>query len=182
MENHFAALGLPEDPDLTEDDLRAAFREAGRTAHPDAGGGDGDFARIQRAFDLLTSPSKRLGHWLELKGHPVDLRGAVDPGLMDLFSRVGEVSQAAEAVARKRSAAKSALVLALLETETQQAIESVEATISVLDGAIAGETGAFSRLAAGGVIDAEALVRMVRKLAFLEKWRASMRGLIPKLV
>lgn len=182
MENHFAALGLAEDPALTGDEIRAAFREAGRTAHPDAGGGAGDFARIQRAFDLLTSPSKRLAHWLELKGHPVDFRGAVDPGLMDLFSRVGAVSQAAEAVARRRSSAKSTLVLALMETETQQAIESVEATIALLDATMASETGRFPALAASAVVDPDGLGRMVRKLAFLEKWRASLRGLIPKLV
>ena len=116
MKNAFEIFGMEPRLAIQEEALRAAFREVGKTAHPDAGGADEEFAKLRGAFEVLASPSKRLKCWLDLRGTPAETRGTVDPQLMDLFSEVGEVTQLAEAVIRKRDEAKSALGLAIAGT------------------------------------------------------------------
>jgi hypothetical protein len=46
--NPFAALGLPERPDLTDEDVRAAWRKVAAATHPDRPDG-GDLARYTAA-------------------------------------------------------------------------------------------------------------------------------------
>ncbi len=182
MENAFATLGIADDLTITEDAFRAAFREAGKSAHPDAGGGEDSFARLQAAMATLSSPSKRLAHWMELRSMPCDLRGSLDPELMDLFAVVGETTRSAESLARRRGGAKSSLVLAMLERETQTTIEAIEAAIIRIDAAIRSETGRFPAFQTADDPPAETLARCVRHLAFLEKWRAVLRSLMPRLL
>ena len=180
MHNAFAVLGLPEDLSVSSETLRAAFRETGRTAHPDAGGGGDSFALAQTAMETLSSPARRLAHWMELRSLPLELRGSLDDALMDLFSVVEEVSRNATSVARKRSAAKSALGLALLEPEAQRAVEAIETAIARIDAAITAETDRFPIYQ--NAPDPGVLAQTARNLTFLEKWRASLRGLTPQLV
>jgi curved DNA-binding protein CbpA len=180
MDNAFGILGLPEDLTVSDETLRAAFRETGRTAHPDAGGGADSFSLTRKALETLSSPARRLAHWMELRSLPLELRGSLDAALMDLFSIVGEVSRNATGVARKRAAAKSALGLALLESETQRAVEALETAIARIDAAIIAETDRFP--IHQNAPDPKTLAQAVRNLTFLEKWRASLRGLMPQLV
>lgn len=182
MINAFSALGLPASLVCSDESLRSAFREAGKAAHPDAGGGEEDFARLREALETLTSPSRRLRHWLEIRGTPVDPRGTVDAGLMDLFVQVGEVTQIAESIARRRQATQSALALALLERETQSCIEAVESTMLLVEAAIRSATDRFPEIDSGTLADAEDISKIVRNLAFLERWRSSLRGILPRLV
>ena len=70
-------------------------QEAGKAAHPDAGGSEEAFAALRAAHQMLQSPGQRLKHWLEIHGHGVNVRGAISPGMMDWFTKVGEVSQRA---------------------------------------------------------------------------------------
>lgn len=182
MSHAFEILGLEVRLQLAEEPLRAAFREAGKSAHPDAGGGDEDFARLQQAFETLASPSRRLKHWLELRGTPAETRGTVDASLMDLFGWVGEVTQRAEGVIRRRSESKSALGLAMLERETQACIESVEGAMRMVESAIERETARFPEIDAGSIPDLQCLSELARNLAFLEKWRTALRGIVPRLV
>lgn len=182
MRNAYDTLGLPERLVLSDDELSAAFRGAGATAHPDAGGGEDDFADLRRAMEVLSSPSKRLRHWLELRGCEVDPRGAVDHGLIELFSEIGSVTQRAEALVRKRSETRSALALAMLESATQACREEVEAAGSGVERAIGRESGGFAGLETAEEIDVDEISRVVRNLAFLEKWQASLRSLYSRLV
>ena len=169
----FEILGVPRRLVLTDDDLREAFRAAGKTAHPDAGGDDDRFAGVQRAYAILASPAARLRHWLELEGVGFAERGAVPAVVMDLFGRLGPLIQQAEALARKRSAARSALARALFEPEVHAIREQIETAIAEVDAAIATQTAAFPAIEAGTCADPGATVRA---LAFLEKWRAELRA------
>lgn len=182
MTSAFSLLGLEPALRLSDDTLRAAFREAGKSAHPDAGGGEDEFARLREALETLTSPSRRLRHWLELRGTPADPRGTVDGVLMDLFGSVGEVTQRGDSLARRRQAARSALALALLERETQSCIEAVESVMGQVDAAILAATERFPDIETGAVSDPGEIARIVRNLAFLERWRTSLRGILPRLV
>jgi len=177
----FEILGIPRTLVISEDELRAAFREAGKQAHPDAGGSDADFAVLQQAFATLSSPSKRLKHWLTLRGEAGDDRGSISPELMDLFGKVGAAMQQADAILRKRGEARSALVLAMLEGETQVCREGVEGAIAGVDEAIARLVKTFPEIESGG-LSAQAAAQQVRNLAFLEKWRANLQERFARLV
>lgn len=178
----FQTLGLPPCLVLAEDELREAFRAAGKTAHPDAGGGEGEFAALREAHAILSSPSRRLKHWLEIHGIAPDPRGTIGPSLMDLFTLAGAATQKAETLIRKRDEAKSLLVRAMLEADTQICREEVENAISQVDGSIARECSIFPELEIATELDLAAVSQVVRDLTFLEKWKASLRSCYSRLV
>ncbi len=179
MENAFLTLGLEPGLDFTDEELREKFREAGKSLHPDAGGAAGEFAGLREAMAILSSPSRRLRHWLELQGLPADPRGAIDPRLMEMFGEIGAASQAAETMVRRRDGAKSALARALMEEETQQVRERVEAAISLTAAAMEREIARFSEIQAGTLADPAAVAR---NLAFLEKWQAGLKSQFARLI
>lgn len=178
----FQLLGLTPGLVYSDELLRDAFREAGKQAHPDAGGGEGEFAALREAHALVSSPSRRLKLWLELRGTPGDPRGSIDPPLMDVFSDVGAVTQQAETVIRKRDEAKSALGRAMLESETQLCREAVERGIARVEAMITAECATFPEMEQSAATDVETASRIARNLAFLEKWRAGLRSCYSRLV
>ena len=180
--NAFELLGLETRLTIGPQELQDAFREVGKTVHPDAGGTEDGFAMLRQAQAILASPSRRLRHWLELSGHAVQSRGAVDAQVMDLFTAVGAVSQRAEMLVRRRDEAKTSLGRALLEGETQQCREQVEAMLATIESAITGQCDHFSAFEQAAAVDPEAISAAVRNLAFLEKWRDSLRSLYARLV
>ena len=181
--NHaFQILGIEPRLVLSDEALRDLFREAGKQVHPDAGGGEGEFAALRDAYATLASPSRRLMRWLELRGTPGEVRGSIEAALMDLFSEVGAVTQQAEAVIRKREEARSPLVRALLESETQVSREAVERTISRVESWITQECADFSNWEVAEVIEVDAISQVARNLAFLEKWRGSLRACFSRLI
>lgn len=182
MKNAFQRLGLEPCLEISEESLREAFRAAGKEVHPDAGGGEGEFAALREAFAVISSPSRRLKHWLEWRGTPGDDRGSIDDSLMDLFTEVGAVTQQAEAIVRKREEAKSMLVKAMLEGEIQLCREAVERAISRVETVIGRECAVFPAYEAAADLDVQAASKVARNLAFLEKWRAGLRASFSKLV
>ncbi|MGL4401931.1 MAG: hypothetical protein ACRCXD_18880 [Luteolibacter sp.] len=167
---------------LTEDAVRDLFREAGKRAHPDAGGGEGEFAALREAFAIVSSPSRRLRHWLELRGMAADVRGSIESLLMEVFSEVGAVTQRAEVCIRKREEAKSVLVRAMLEGETQICREAVETAILKVDRLIDRECVPFQAWENSETAAVDAASEAARNLAFLEKWRTGLRGCYARLV
>jgi len=182
MKNAFEIFGMEPRLVIPEETLRAAFREAGKVAHPDAGGADEEFAKLRGAFEVLSSPSKRLKCWLELRGTPAETRGTVDPPLMDLFAEVGEVTQRAESLIRRRDETKSALALAMLERETHLCRGTVEKVIRAVEAAIGRECSVFPEIEVAAAPNVEVISKTARNLAFLEKWRVGLRGVFSRLV
>ena len=178
----FKILGIEQKLVLSDAVLRGAFREAGKRVHPDAGGAEGEFAALREAFAVVSSPSRRLRHWLELRGTPGEIRGSIDSSLMDLFADVGAVTQMAESVIHKRDEAKSALVRALLEGETQVCREAVEREICRVEMAIARECAVFPELEKLARFSLEIASKTARNLVFLEKWHAGLQACFSNLV
>jgi hypothetical protein len=182
MKDAFQQMGIVPSLMLEEDVLKGIFWESSKRAHPDAGGGEGEFTALREALAVLTSPAGRLKLWMELRGTPAVVRGVIDTALMDVFSEVGRVTQGAESLIRKREEAKSALVRALLEGETQLKREEVERMVSKVDELIRRECEAFAVFETGESVDIEAASATVRNLTFLEKWRAGLRACYARLV
>jgi len=182
MANAFDLLGLNPRLVVDEEDLREAFRAAGKQTHPDAGGGEGEFSMLNEAFSVLSSPSRRLRCWMETHGLPVETRGTIDTELMDLFSDVGAVTQEAELLIRKRDEVKFALVRAMLEGQTQHCRESIEAAIAKVEERIEAECRNFPVLESSKNPDAGSASKIARNLVFLEKWRAALRSCYARLV
>lgn len=178
----YQLLGLEKHLVISTEELRAAFREAGKRLHPDAGGGEMDFAELQRAHDMLASPSRRLAHWFELRGIKLDPRGTVDDSLMDLFALVGSVMQKCESLIRKREEAKSALGRALLEDETQRCREELEGVITRVSARIENECRNFGSYEDARSSELTEVACCARNLAFLEKWQASLRAMFPRML
>lgn len=182
MTNAFQLLGLPARLTLADESVAEAYREAGRRLHPDAGGADGEFAALREAHAILSSPSRRLLHWLELRGGSAAMRGSIAAELMDLFSEVGEVMRQAESVIRRREAAKSALGRALVENDTQSCREAVSRALERVEAGIGAIRSEFGRIEHTSAPDEAEVGRAARDLAFLEKWRAGLRACFGRLV
>ena len=170
--NPFERLGLEKRLTISEAELREAFRNAGKSGHPDAGGSGDEFSLLQEAFVRLSSPSRRLRCWLEAKGLTGEERGAISPALLDLFSIVGAALQQADAVTKRREAALSALAKAMLEPAVQQAREALEAALDQVSAALQPEEARFPDLEAG---HGDPWL-VARDLAFLEKWQAELKS------
>jgi curved DNA-binding protein CbpA len=170
--NPFERLGLEKRLTLSEAELREAFRAAGKSGHPDAGGSGDEFALLQDAFARLSSPSRRLRCWLDAKGLSGEERGAISPALVDLFGVVGSALQQADAVTKRRDAALSALAKAMLEPAVQQAREALEAALDQVAAALQAEESRFPDMEAGRGDP----WLVARDLAFLEKWQAELKG------
>jgi len=182
MMNAFETLGIEPRLVLSDEAVRDAFREAGKLAHPDAGGAEESFAKLREAYGIVSSPSRRLRHWLELRGITAEARGTVDAAIMDLFTHVGQTSQRAEALVRKRDQTISVLARALLERETQSCREEVERAIMMVEDAISRQCAWFPDYENAPTPDQAAASITARNLAFLEKWRATLRGVFSRLV
>src|SRR5712692_3668462 len=72
-DNYYAILGVPIDVD--SDTLKRAYRQLARRYHPDLAGEDGavQMKRINRAYDVLSDPDKRL-NYDTIIGGVIDLR------------------------------------------------------------------------------------------------------------
>jgi len=171
--NAFDALGLPQRLTLTSGEIDHAFREAGKTHHPDTGGEEATFAQLRQARAMLLSPATRLAHWLEIHGETPEPRGTIDENIMDLFAPVGETLQLAGALARRRSSATTALGLALLENETLRIREHLESMIERVESAIESQCVPFSTWE-NQTPATDLTAATLRNLRFLEKWKTSL--------
>lgn len=79
-DNYYAILGVPIDADI--DTIKRAYRQLARRYHPDLAGPEGalEMKRINRAYDVLSDPQKRL-NYDTIIGGVIDLRkgGIVRP-------------------------------------------------------------------------------------------------------
>ena len=73
LDNYYAILGVPIDAD--SDTIKRAYRQLARRYHPDLAGPEGavQMKRINRAYDVLSDPEKRL-NYDTIIGGVIDLR------------------------------------------------------------------------------------------------------------
>jgi hypothetical protein len=115
MSSPFDVLGLPASAELSDDDVRAAWRRAAAATHPDRGDG-GDpavFADAAAAYTLLRTAAGRSEVLADLRdaGSDTDGYGPV-PGLMRLLP--GATARLAGRIRRGRPLRLAVRVLAVV--------------------------------------------------------------------
>lgn len=175
--DYFEVLGLPRGAVLDEEEVRSAFRECGKAAHPDAGGDVEVFELVNRAFAVLRDPGERLRHLAQLEfGVDPDPAGVIDAETMALFEMVGGALARADAYFAKRDAASSAIAKAVLAPEEV----AVQRDVMLAGGAVrAARQELVERFAAidKDLLEARsraesAMAECFRALGFLGKWEA----------
>jgi hypothetical protein len=75
--NHYDVLGVS--PTASDDEIRAAYRNAARARHPDAGGSAAEMQRLNAAWQVLRDPGRRAVYDRALAGRDRGIDGAVAP-------------------------------------------------------------------------------------------------------
>ncbi len=146
--------------------------------HPDSGGDEKEFAKLQAARDVLLSPARRLKEWMLARGIEADARGQIEGGLMDLFQKVSEVGAVAELLIRENAGAKSILVKAMTEVKLIKQRELVKELLENIAKEIQQRIDRFQEVEKDQIDPAT----MMRDLIFLEKWRATLKGIYGRLM
>lgn len=176
--NAFDRLSLAVTLTVADDEIREAFRKRAAEVHPDSGGDESEFAALQGAQDILLSPARRLKEWMAARGLESEARGQIEGGLMDLFQKVAEVGSEAEAEIKRNAGAQSALAKAQVEVKLMTQREKVKALLAEIDGEIRSRTDGFEGIEKGEADPG----KIVRDLIFLEKWRATLKGVYGRLM
>jgi len=179
--DHFATLGLDRAAALDEAVVKEKFHELSREAHPDSEGGDEEkFAGINEAQRVLSSPSARLKHLIELEfGAEAKQAGEMSETLMGLFAEIGAALSEADGVILKRQTATTAVAKALLAgVEMGAQKKLMEAGGRLMERRQEVEEG----LAETALNDEPALRNAAHELAFLEKWQRQVQERMGQLV
>ncbi len=175
--NAFECLGLEVSLRLSDSEISEAFREKAAAAHPDSGGNADDFTKLQAARDTLSSPGKLLSEWAKVKDLEIEAQGAIEDDMMELFSKVAAVGSEAAAALKEQAAAQTAITKAISEVSLIQCRETVESLLAELEQEIAKRVSCFTNIEEGAAHN-----ETFRSLVFLEKWRATLRGVYGSLM
>jgi hypothetical protein len=81
-DDHYEILGVKRSASVEE--IRAAYRRAAKTAHPDQGGSSEAFQRVQRAAEILLEAAQKRGATGQDQAFGAGDRTSVDSDWMDL--------------------------------------------------------------------------------------------------
>jgi curved DNA-binding protein CbpA len=125
MIDYFALLDQPRAPWLDPASLKDAYHRKTLQTHPDTGQSnstESGFAELNKAYQILQDPKRRLHHLLELEGRaPASGDQTVPQELHHLFPAIGAVAQRANLVLEKTTTATNALSRSLLKPQILEA-------------------------------------------------------------
>ena len=95
--DHYQTLGVANT--ATSDEIKKAYRKLASKHHPDKGGNEQDFKRVQEAYETLSDPQKRAQYdnpnpWGDARGHGFSFEDMFSQGdfgsaFKDIFNRGG---------------------------------------------------------------------------------------------
>jgi len=132
MTDYFALLDQPRAAWIDPEQLKDAFHARTLRAHPDASGDEGEFAQLNKAYQVLRNPKQRLQHLLALRGETAET-GAIPNEIAELFPLVASLTRQADVVVTKVQEAGSALTKSLVRPELLQTRSAVEAMINGIE-------------------------------------------------
>jgi curved DNA-binding protein CbpA len=127
MTDHFALLEQPRTPWLDLAALKEVFHRKTLEQHPDSSrAAEGDFGKLNEAYQVLQDPKRRLHHLLELQGTTAASANQIVPqDLQELFLEIGALNQRATQLLEKIRAASNPLSRSLLKEEVIAAQKEV---------------------------------------------------------
>lgn len=177
ISDHFEALGIERQLDLSPETLRTHYDGRCQEAHPDAGGTAKGFDAVTEAYKSLASPARRLRHWLELSGITVVEDGSLPPAVEERFDPINELLRAASEIAERHREARSTLVRSVAEAEGIALQPRIAEARGELENAIAEIVSGFKRFDQSEPCEIrEEAMEVVRSLSFLERWEAQLRA------
>ncbi|MEJ6719971.1 MAG: hypothetical protein ACJAT6_001646 [Akkermansiaceae bacterium] len=182
MMDSFERFGLPRQLVLDSGLVEEAIREELKRAHPDAGGGEGEFEQLRQAADLIKSPMGRLAMALEILGRKINERGSVPGKVMDFFAPVAGTLQKVDCFVAARGKAVSGLGKAVLDARVpglKRALEELLEEIVALEDSYLGRFGRFDEEGWERCLDEMGEVH--RAMSFLRKWLAQLREATGKI-
>ena len=182
MTDYFALLDQPRAPWLDPNSLKEAYHRKTLQTHPDSAAaerGEGDFAELNEAHQILQDPKRRLLHLLELEGHaPSSAHQSVPQELQDLFPAIGGLSQRANLVLEKRKATSNALSRSLLQPqllELQKETSALREKLEALSDAALDQLRAVNlRWSTRSSEELATVTKLYFTFAYLGRWSAQL--------
>jgi curved DNA-binding protein CbpA len=173
-------LGQAPRPWLDPEALKAKYHELTALHHPDIAGAPGDFAEINRAYQVLSDPAARLRHLLDLESPAAISRTQTIPEeIAAFFAPVAEARQAVETFLKKHGGSASPLARALLASEQYRVQERLEETIAALQAKQDSVLAEVREMDALWLADRPAALLALpvlwQSLGYTAKWLATLR-------
>ena len=161
--------------ELNSDNLREKFQELSKCHHPDAGGDELVFSRINRAHSILFNPSSRVEHLYELLFQDsIRTDGPLSSNLMELFSEIGELTISADGLIKKKEKTLTSVGEALIAKD----IANLQTQLFEMNGKVRGAKSAILKtfpdidhlIQTDSDAAKEKMELCARDLSFLGKW------------
>jgi len=133
MDNYFTILETPVASVIDSESLKANFQRLAAKHHPDKGGEEQYFQKINRAYHCLSVDHDRLKHLLEIQNLQFEARGTVSDEVMACFMPIGELSQKVQTHLKSVKETTSTLIKALLSGKSMELQEQVEKWIDQIE-------------------------------------------------
>jgi curved DNA-binding protein CbpA len=180
MTDYFALLEQPRTPWLDLATLKEVFHRKTLEQHPDSTrAAEGDFARLNEAYQLLQDPKRRLHHLLELQGVPAaSTNRMVPPELQELFLEIGALNQRMTALLEKIRSASGPLSRSLLKGEVVAAQKEVASLSDKLRERIEAADERLRRMNPGWLTNPAAQIAdaedLYLRFSYLGRWSAQL--------
>lgn len=172
MTDYFALLEQPRAPWLDSAALKEVFHRKTLEQHPDSTREtEGGFAELNRAYQVLQDPKRRLHHLLSLQNRAPSAHQAVPSDLEELFLQIGAFNQSANQLLEKMRAASNPLSRSLLRAavvEAQRELGALRDKVQELNAA------ADARTRQTEAKQIEELSDLHQRFAYLGRWSAQL--------
>jgi len=175
MTDYFALLDQPRNPWLNPEALKEVFHRKTLEQHPDStAGDDGAFADLNRAYQVLQDPKRRLHHLLSLENRAPSAQQPVPQDLQELFVRIGELNQSATRLLTRMREASTPLSKSLLKAEV---VSAQKDTSDLHDKVQTLNDAAEQRLREVDAGEFDELSLLYQRFAYLGRWSAQLNEL-----
>jgi curved DNA-binding protein CbpA len=174
MIDYFVLLDQPRAPWLDPESLKDAYHKKTLQSHPDtalAGDPDGSFAELNKAYQILQDPKRRLQHLLELENRPPSANQTAPEDLQELFLQIGALNQVTTLLLAKMRAASNPLSKSLLKAEV---VAAQKDAAELRDKVRQLNDAAISRSQQTNPHQLDDISILYQRFAYLSRWAAQL--------
>ena len=177
----YKALDQKRCLELDTDRLSEKFQELSKLHHPDAGGDETNFSKINKAHSILLNPSSRVEHLYQLLfNESIRSDGPMSTNVMSLFSEISELITHADMIIKKKEKSLSLVGEALMAKDISKLQSQLFEASGRVRNAKLGVLEFFSeidQLIQTDHVDTKKVMEQAsRDLSFLGKWEREIMG------